>query len=139
MSPIAILALKLDMHNHALLCVCHSLRLLEEESAKRAELEQIHLQQQRVMSQTQAEKQELESEQLAKEQALQAAMLQLESLERERQGALAQYQVREPPPPGPVNHSCHREDHVSLACVVDMPFRVFVIVHINKFLNVFFF
>uniref|UniRef100_A0AAZ3Q6Y6 Uncharacterized protein n=1 Tax=Oncorhynchus tshawytscha TaxID=74940 RepID=A0AAZ3Q6Y6_ONCTS len=67
-------------------------RLLEEESAKRAELEQIHLQQQRAISQTQAEKQELESERLAKEMALQAAMLQLERLERERHGALEQYE-----------------------------------------------
>lgn len=76
----------------------HVHRLLEEESAKRAELEQIHLQQQRAISQTQAEKQELESERLAKEMALQAAMLQLESLEKERHGALEQYEVREQHP-----------------------------------------
>ncbi|XP_075966446.1 switch-associated protein 70-like [Anarhichas minor] len=67
-------------------------RLLEEEVAKRAELEQIHLQQQRVLSQTEAEKQELVAEQWAKERDLQAAMLQLESLERERHGALEQYE-----------------------------------------------
>ncbi|XP_049417114.1 switch-associated protein 70 [Epinephelus fuscoguttatus] len=66
--------------------------LLEEEAAKRAELEQIHLQQQRMLSQTEAEKQELVAEQLAKERDLQAAMLQLERLERERQGALEQYE-----------------------------------------------
>uniref|UniRef100_A0A8C2Z813 Switch-associated protein 70 n=1 Tax=Cyclopterus lumpus TaxID=8103 RepID=A0A8C2Z813_CYCLU len=69
-------------------------RLLEEEAAKRAELEQIHLQQQRALSQTEAEKQELVAKQLAKERDLQAAMLQLESLERERHGALEQYEVR---------------------------------------------
>ncbi|XP_034385168.1 switch-associated protein 70 [Cyclopterus lumpus] len=67
-------------------------RLLEEEAAKRAELEQIHLQQQRALSQTEAEKQELVAKQLAKERDLQAAMLQLESLERERHGALEQYE-----------------------------------------------
>ncbi|XP_045899117.1 switch-associated protein 70b isoform X1 [Micropterus dolomieu] len=67
-------------------------RLLEEEAAKRAELEQIHLQQQRVLSQTEAEKQELAAEQLAKEKDLQAAMLQLDRLERERHGALEQYE-----------------------------------------------
>ncbi|XP_078104327.1 switch-associated protein 70-like isoform X2 [Sander vitreus] len=68
-------------------------RLLEEEAAKRAELEQIHLQQQRALSQTEAEKQELVAEQLAKERALQAAMLQLERMERQRHGALEQYEV----------------------------------------------
>lgn len=68
-------------------------RLLEEESTKRAELEQIHLRQQRAISETEAEKQELEKERLAKESALQAAMTQLEHLEKERQGALEQYQV----------------------------------------------
>ncbi|XP_032376641.1 switch-associated protein 70 [Etheostoma spectabile] len=67
-------------------------RLLEEETAKRAELEQIHLQQQRVLSQTEAEKQELVVEQQAKERALQEAMLQLERMERERHGALEQYE-----------------------------------------------
>lgn len=60
---------------------------------KRAELEQIHLRQQRAISKTEAEKQELEKERLAKENALQAAMSQLEQLEQERQGALMQYQV----------------------------------------------
>lgn len=69
-------------------------RLLEEEATKRAELEQIHLRQQRAISETEAEKQELEKERLAKENALQAAMEQLEHLEKERQGALEQYQVR---------------------------------------------
>ncbi|KAG8001563.1 Switch-associated protein 70 [Nibea albiflora] len=65
--------------------------LLEEEAAKRAELEEIHLQQQRALSQTEAEKQELEADRLAKERDLQAAMLQLDSLEKERHGALEQY------------------------------------------------
>lgn len=74
-------------------CAFHN-RLLEEEAAKRAELEQIHLQQQRALSQTEAEKQELVAEQRAKERDLQAAMLQLETLERERHGALEQYEVR---------------------------------------------
>lgn len=73
-------------------CAC-ACRLLEEESAKRAELEQHHLRQQRAISETEAEKQELEKERLAKENALQAAMAQLEDLEKERQGALEQYQV----------------------------------------------
>ncbi|XP_073321203.1 switch-associated protein 70-like [Pagrus major] len=67
-------------------------RLLEEEAAKRAELEQIHLQQQRALSQTEAEKQELVAERLAKERDLQAAMQQLDRLERERHGALEQYE-----------------------------------------------
>uniref|UniRef100_A0A3Q1F6Y5 Switch-associated protein 70 n=1 Tax=Acanthochromis polyacanthus TaxID=80966 RepID=A0A3Q1F6Y5_9TELE len=67
-------------------------RLLEEEAAKRAELEQIQLQQQRALCQTEAEKQELMAEQLAKERDLQAATLQLERLEKERQGALEQYE-----------------------------------------------
>lgn len=69
------------------------IRLLEEEATKRAELEQLHLQQQRAISETEAEKQELEKERVAKENALQAAMEQLEHLEEERQGALEQYQV----------------------------------------------
>ncbi|XP_034738470.1 switch-associated protein 70 [Etheostoma cragini] len=67
-------------------------RLLKEETAKRVELEQIHLQQQRVLTQTEAEKQELVVEQLAKERALQEAMLQLERMERERHGVLEQYE-----------------------------------------------
>ncbi|KAM8763377.1 switch-associated protein 70 [Acanthopagrus schlegelii] len=67
-------------------------RLLEEEAAKRAELEHIHLQQQRALSQTEAEKQELVAERLAKERDLRAAMQQLDRLERERQGALEQYE-----------------------------------------------
>ncbi|XP_071344583.1 switch-associated protein 70 [Trachinotus anak] len=67
-------------------------RLLEEEATKRAELEQIHQQQQRALSQTEAEKQELVTEQLAKERELQTAMLQLDRLEKERQGALEQYE-----------------------------------------------
>lgn len=74
-------------------CVCVWCRLLEEESTKRAELEQIHLRQQRAISETEAEKQELEKERLAKESALQAAMKQLDQLEKEREGALEQYQV----------------------------------------------
>lgn len=69
-------------------------RLLEEEAAKRAELEQIHLQQQRALSQTEAEKEELKAEQLAKERDLHAAMQQLERLQQERHGALQQYEVR---------------------------------------------
>lgn len=74
------------------------IRLLEEEATKRAELEQLHLHQQRTISETEAEKQELEKERVAKEKALQAAMEQLEHLEKERQGALEQYQVRLHPP-----------------------------------------
>ncbi|XP_068614836.1 switch-associated protein 70-like [Brachionichthys hirsutus] len=66
-------------------------RLLKEEAEKRAELEQIHLQQQRALLHTEAEKQELVAQRLAKERALQAAMKQLERLERERHGALEQY------------------------------------------------
>lgn len=68
-------------------------RLLEEEAAKRAELEQIYLKQQRTLTQTEAEKEELMAEQLAKERELQAASQQLDRLEKERQGALEQYQV----------------------------------------------
>lgn len=68
--------------------------LLEEEAAKRAELERIQLQQQRALSQTEAEKQELMAEQLAKERDLQAAMQQLNRLERERKGAVKQYEVK---------------------------------------------
>lgn len=67
--------------------------LLEEEAAKRAELERIQQQQQRALSQTEAEKQELMAEQLAKERDLQAAVQQLERLQRERQGAVKQYEV----------------------------------------------
>ncbi|TWW76074.1 Switch-associated protein 70 [Takifugu flavidus] len=67
-------------------------RLLEEEATKRVELEQLHLHQQRTISETEAEKQELQKERVAKENALQAAMEQLEHLEKERQGALEQYQ-----------------------------------------------
>ncbi|XP_023266634.1 switch-associated protein 70 [Seriola lalandi dorsalis] len=67
-------------------------RLLEEEATKRAELEQFHLQQQRALSQTEAEKQELVAEQLAKERELQTAMLQLDRLEKDRKGALEQYE-----------------------------------------------
>lgn len=74
-------------------CVLH-LRLLEEEAAKRVELEQLHLHQQRTLSQTEAEKQELVAVQLAKERDLQGAMLQLNRLERERRGAVEQYEVR---------------------------------------------
>nr|XP_043885708.1 switch-associated protein 70 isoform X1 [Solea senegalensis] len=67
-------------------------RLLEEEAAKRAELELIHLRQQGALSRTEAEKQVLVSERLAKERELQVAVLQLETLEKERQGALEQYE-----------------------------------------------
>ncbi|KAM9860750.1 switch-associated protein 70-like [Aulostomus maculatus] len=67
-------------------------RLLEEEAARRAELEQIHLQQTRALSQTQAEKQEMVAEQVAKERELEAAVQQLKLLEKERQGALEQYE-----------------------------------------------
>lgn len=77
------------------MCTCVLLsRLLEEEATKRAELEQMHLQQQRALSQTEAEKQELVTEQLAKERELEMAMLQLERLQKERKGALEQYEVR---------------------------------------------
>lgn len=75
-------------------CCVLTCRLLEEEAAKRAELEQMHLQQQRKLYQNEAEKQELVAEQLAKERELKAAQLQLERLEKERQGALEQYKVR---------------------------------------------
>lgn len=56
-------------------------------------MEQIYLKQQRALSQTEAEKEELMAEQLAKERDLQAASQQLVRLEKERQGALEQYQV----------------------------------------------
>lgn len=69
-------------------------RLLDEEAGKRAELEQLHLHQQRALSQTEAEKQELVAEQLAKERRLKEAMLQLDKLEKERHGALEKYEVR---------------------------------------------
>lgn len=69
-------------------------RLLDEEAGKRAELEQLHLHQQQALSQTEAEKQELVAEQLAKERQLKAAMLQLDKLEKERQDALENYEVR---------------------------------------------
>lgn len=72
---------------------CVRSRLLEQEAKKRAELEQIHLRQQRAISKTEAEKEELEKEREAKESALRAAMSQLEQLEQERKGALMQYQV----------------------------------------------
>lgn len=79
-------------------------RLLEEEAKKRAELEQIHLQQKQAISVTVAEKEELEKERLAKESALQAAMKQLEELELERQGALEQYEVSD----GGYKYGCNR-------------------------------
>lgn len=69
-------------------------RLLDEEAGKRAELEQLHLHQQRALCQTEAEKQELVAKQLAKERQLKEAMLQLDQLEKERHGALEKYQVR---------------------------------------------
>uniref|UniRef100_A0A3P9HL98 Switch-associated protein 70 n=1 Tax=Oryzias latipes TaxID=8090 RepID=A0A3P9HL98_ORYLA len=67
-------------------------RLLQEEAAKRAELEQLHLQQQRELVQTEVEKKELIAEQQAKDRDLQAAALQLQRLEKERQDALEQYE-----------------------------------------------
>ncbi|XP_050811049.1 switch-associated protein 70 isoform X1 [Gopherus flavomarginatus] len=67
-------------------------RLLEEESAKRAELEKWHLQQQQAILMTEAEKQELETQRIIKERALQVAMQQLEQLELERKQALEQYE-----------------------------------------------
>lgn len=70
-------------------------RLLEEEAAKRAELECLHLQQKQALCQTQAKKQELEIERLDKERELQAAVVQLERVETERHGALQKYEVRE--------------------------------------------
>ncbi|EMP38313.1 Switch-associated protein 70 [Chelonia mydas] len=67
-------------------------RLLEEESAKRADLEKWHLQQQQTILMTEAEKQELETQRIIKERALQVAMQQLEQLELERKQALEQYE-----------------------------------------------
>ncbi|KAM7163793.1 switch-associated protein 70 [Macrochelys suwanniensis] len=67
-------------------------RLLEEESAKRAELEKWHLKQQQTILMTEAEKQELETQRIIKERALQVAMQQLEQLELERKQALEQYE-----------------------------------------------
>uniref|UniRef100_A0A8D0L9E9 Switch-associated protein 70 n=1 Tax=Sphenodon punctatus TaxID=8508 RepID=A0A8D0L9E9_SPHPU len=67
-------------------------RLLEEESAKRVELEKWHLQQQQTIQLTEAENQELENQRVMKECALQAAMQQLEQLELERKHALEQYE-----------------------------------------------
>ncbi|TFK00303.1 autism susceptibility protein 2 protein-like [Platysternon megacephalum] len=67
-------------------------RLLEEESAKRAELEKWHLQQQQTILMTEAEKQELETQRIIKERALQVAMQQLEQLELERKQTLEQYE-----------------------------------------------
>uniref|UniRef100_A0A8C6T636 Switch-associated protein 70 n=1 Tax=Neogobius melanostomus TaxID=47308 RepID=A0A8C6T636_9GOBI len=67
-------------------------RILEEESLKRAELEQIHLNQQRRSLRPEAQNQELQKERLAKEAALQDALKQLDELAQERQG-LEQYQT----------------------------------------------
>lgn len=67
--------------------------MLEEETAKRAELEKWHLQQQQTIQMTEAEKQELENQRMMKEQALQVAMEQLKQLELERKEALEQYEV----------------------------------------------
>lgn len=69
-------------------------RLLEEEVAKRSELERLHSDQQRALSQTEAEKQELVAERERKERELSTAMEQLDKLEKEQQGALQQFQVR---------------------------------------------
>lgn len=68
-------------------------RLLEEESAKRAELEKWHLEQQQTLQVTEAEKQELENQRMMKEHALQVAMQQLGQLEMDRKQALEQYEV----------------------------------------------
>lgn len=69
-------------------------RLLDEEVAKRSELERLHSEQQRVLSQTEAEKQELVAVRQTKEKELSTAMEQLDQLEKERQGALQQFEVR---------------------------------------------
>ncbi|TTK78898.1 Switch-associated protein 70 [Bagarius yarrelli] len=73
-------------------------RLLDEEVKKRAELEQIHLQQQRAISQTQQEKEQLEQQRLEQDRTLQMAMQQLESLEQQRQEALQDYEARNKEP-----------------------------------------
>lgn len=62
--------------------------------AKRSELELLHSDQQRVLSQTEAEKQELVAVRKARERELSTAMEQLDKLEKERQGALHQFEVR---------------------------------------------
>lgn len=82
----------------ALTLSCPCCRLLEEESAKRAELEKWHLEQQQAIQTTEAEKQELENQRVIKEQALQAALEQLQRLELERKQALEQYEVIAPVP-----------------------------------------
>lgn len=69
-------------------------RLLDDEVAKRSELERLHQQQQKVLSQTEAEKQELVAVREAKERELSTAMDQLDRLEKEQQGALQQFEVR---------------------------------------------
>lgn len=69
-------------------------RLLDEEVAKRSELERLHLQQQTVLSQTEAEKQELVAVREAKERELSRAMEQLDMLKKEQQGALQQFEVQ---------------------------------------------
>lgn len=69
-------------------------RLLDEEVAKRSQLEHLHSEQQRVLSQKEAEKQELVSVRKAKERELSTAMEQLDKLEKDRQGALQQFEVR---------------------------------------------
>ncbi|XP_063802519.1 switch-associated protein 70 isoform X2 [Pseudophryne corroboree] len=67
-------------------------RLLEEEAAKRAKMEELHREQEMTIKMTEAEKKELENSQAIKEQALQEAMQQLEQLEKERMEALEQYE-----------------------------------------------
>lgn len=69
-------------------------RLLDDEVAKRSELERLHQRQQKVLSQTEAEKQELVAVREAKERELSTAMEQLDRLEKEQQGALQQFEVR---------------------------------------------
>lgn len=75
-------------------CLSFNTRLLDEEVAKRSELELLHSDQQRVLSQTEAEKQELVAVRKARERELSTAMEQLDKLEKERQGALHQFEVR---------------------------------------------
>ncbi|KAJ4918507.1 hypothetical protein JOQ06_003388 [Pogonophryne albipinna] len=64
----------------------------DEEAMHKLQASLLEEEQQRALLQTEAEKQELVAEQRLKERELQAAMLQLEKLERERLGALEQYQ-----------------------------------------------
>ncbi|XP_053576569.1 switch-associated protein 70 [Bombina bombina] len=67
-------------------------QLLEEEAAKRAMLEKLHVEQEMAIKITEAEKKQLEDIRETKEKALEEAMRQLEQLEKERILALQQYQ-----------------------------------------------